>query len=178
MLSAFEQNLDKVVKHLEHEYIKLQLGRANPALIEDIRVESYGDLQPIKNVSSVTIMDAQTLKVQPWDKSLLHGIAKAISETSLGLNPQVGGDSILIKIPAMTEEKRKEIAKYAKGLLEDAKVGVRNARQDALKAIKNNDELTEDEQKNLESDVQEAVNKANKTLEDTYAKKEQDIMKV
>lgn len=178
MLSELTQNIEKVVKHLEHEYAKLQVGRANPALVEDIRVESYGDLQPIKNVASVTIMDPQTLKVQPWDKTVMHAIAKAIWETSLGLNPQVWADSILIKIPLMTEEKRKEIAKYAKGLLEDAKVSVRNARQDTLKKIKANDELTEDEQKDLESDIQDDVNKANKSLEEIFTKKEQDIMKV
>lgn len=181
MINELQQNIDKSVKHLELEYHKLQLWRANPALIEDIHVEVYGSMQPIKNSAAINIMDNQTLSVQPWDKSVLHPIAKAITESGLGFNPQVGGDSIIIRVPMMTEERRKEVAKYAKTLMEDAKVSVRSARQDTLKAIKKQEtdkEISEDQRKDMEGDVQKIVDWANKKIEDLFKAKEQDIMKV
>ncbi|MDD5213245.1 MAG: ribosome recycling factor [Candidatus Gracilibacteria bacterium] len=181
MLDKAKTGLQKAVEHLENEFSKLQLGRANPSLIEGIRAEIYGALQPIKNVANISVMDSQTLSIQPWDRSSIHSIAKAITEEGLGLNPQTMADSIMIKFPILTQERRKEIAKYAKGLLEDAKIAIRNVRQDELKAIKKSEtdkEISEDIAKDYETGLQKLVDEANKKVEELYKKKDEDIMKV
>ncbi|MCT4617526.1 MAG: ribosome recycling factor [Candidatus Gracilibacteria bacterium] len=181
MFEELNSRIEKAVSHLSQEYNKLQLGRANPGMVEDLQVESYGALQPLKNTASVNVMDSQTLSIQPWDKTILHAIAKAITDSGLGLNPQLNGESVMIKVPPLTEERRKEVSKYAKTLMEDAKVAVRNARGDELKKIKKQEadkEISEDERKDLEQDVQKIIDEGNKKIEETYKKKEEDIMKV
>jgi ribosome recycling factor len=181
MLDKAKTGLQKAVEHLENEFWKLQLGRANPSLIEWIRAEIYWALQPIKNVANISVMDSQTISIQPWDRSSIHSIAKAITEEWLGLNPQTMADSIMIKFPILTQERRKEIAKYAKWLLEDAKIAIRNVRQDELKAIKKSEtdkEISEDIAKDYETQLQKLVDEANKKVEELYKKKDEDIMKV
>ncbi len=181
MLEKTSDWIKKSLSHLEWEFSKLQAGRANPAMVEDIRVESYGSLQPLKNVASVNLMDSQTLSIQPWDRSQIHAIAKAITDAGTGLNPQSMADSVMIKVPALTEERRKDLAKIAKKLSEDAKVSVRNARQESLKDIKKaKDEktITEDDVKSYESDLQKLVDDANKKIDEMTKKKEEDIMKI
>ena len=171
MLEKANEAVQKAIKHLEYEYSKLQLGRANPALVEDIMVDQYGSLQPLQNMASVSNLDSQTLSIKPWDKTVITAIAKAISDAGLGLNPQTMADSILIKVPALTEERRKEIGKVAKKLSEDAKIGVRNARGDEIKAIKkllDEKEISEDEAKDREDDLQKVVDEANKSIENHY----------
>lgn len=181
MLETAIQWIDKSVSHLNTEYSKLQMWRANPALVEDILVDSYGAMQALKNTASVGLLDSQTLTIKPWDKGVIHAIAKAISESGLGLNPQSMADSIMIKIPPMTEERRKDIAKIAKKLAEEAKVSVRNVRADAMKTIKKAEDdktISEDERKDLESDLQKKIDDANKKIEEHCKLKEADIMKV
>jgi len=181
MLDTAKQNIEKALHHLESEFGKLQLGRANPALIEDIRVEQYGSLQPIKNSASINVLDSQTLSIAPWDKSLIHTIAKAITDAGIGLNPQTMADSVLIKVPPLTEERRKEIVKVVKKFAEDSKVSVRNIRSDALKGIKkqeNDKEISEDMAKDMENDLQKIIDDANKQIEEAAKKKEADVMKV
>ena len=181
MLEQAKSGIEKAMRHLEQEFGKLQLGRANPALVEDVMIEQYGSMQPLKNSATVWVMDAQTLQIKPWDKTILNTIAKAISDSGLGLNPQVMADSIIIKIPPLTEERRRDLSKIAKKLLEEAKVGIRNARQDSHKAIKRAEdekEISEDEAKMHAEDLQKLVDDANKKADDAYKKKEEDIMKV
>ena len=181
MLEKAKEQLLKAEQHLEHEFSKLQVGRANPALVEEILVDSYWTMQAIQAIASVTTMDAQTLNIKPWDKSVITAIAKAISEAWIWLNPQTMADSIIIKIPSMTEERRKDIVKVAKKITEDSKISIRNIRQDLMKEIKNaedNKEISEDEKKSYESDLQELVNKANKKVEELFKTKEADIMKI
>ena len=181
MLDTAKQWLEKAINHLDAEYSKLQLGRANPALVEDVLVESYGAMQPLKNSATVGLLDSQTLSIKPWDKSVIHAIAKAITEAGLGLNPQTMADSVMIKVPPLTEERRKEIAKVAKKMLEDAKISVRNVRADAMKLIKkaeDDKEISEDERKDLEAELQKIIDEANKQAEDHFKTKEADIMKV
>lgn len=181
MLDKAKVWLQKAVDHLNNEFHKLQLWRANPSLIEWVRVEIYGALQPIKNVANISVMDSQTLSIQPWDRSTIHSIAKAITEEGLGLNPQTMADSVMIKFPILTEERRKEIAKYAKWLLEDAKISIRNVRQDELKVIKKAEtdkEISEDMAKDYEAQLQKLVDEANKKVEELYKKKDEDIMKI
>jgi len=127
------------------------------------------------------VLDSQTLSIQPWDRSQLHAIAKAITESGMGLNPQTMADCVMIKIPPLTEERRKDLAKIAKRLSEDAKVSVRTARQDSLKEIKtakDNKEITEDDVKNYDIKMQKLMDDANKKIEEMTKKKEEDVMKV
>lgn len=178
MLDNAKNWLNKAIEHLNNEFHKLQLGRANPSLIEWVRVEVYWALQPIKNVANISVMDSQTLSIQPWDRSSIHSIAKAITEEWLGLNPQTMADSVMIKFPILTEERRKEIAKYAKTILEDAKITIRNVRWDELKAIKLQEWLSEDLIKDFETKLQKLVDEANKKADELYKKKDEDIMKI
>jgi len=181
MLTKAKEGIEKTIKHLDVEYSKLQLGRANPIMVESIMIEQYGSLQPLQNMAAVSNLDAQTLSIKPWDKTVLHAIAKAITDSGMGFNPQSMADSILIKVPPLTEERRKEISKIAKTMAEDAKVWVRNARQDSIKNIKraeDDKEISEDERKDLENDLQKLIDEANKKIEDHYKNKDADIMKV
>ncbi|RKW24663.1 ribosome recycling factor [Candidatus Gracilibacteria bacterium] len=181
MLEKAKQGIERSIKHLDLEYAKLQLGRANPVMIEGILVEQYGAMQPIQNMASVSNLDSQTLSIKPWDRNVIHPIAKAITESGLGLNPQTMADSVIIKVPPLTEERRKEIAKVAKNMAEDAKVSVRNARQESLKDIKkaeDNKEISEDIRKDYETQLQKLIDDANKKIEEHFKQKEADIMKV
>lgn len=157
------------------------MGRANPSLIEDIRVEQYGSLQPIKNSASINVLDPQTLSIVPWDKTLIHAIAKAISDAGVGLNPQTMADSVMIKIPDLTEERRKDTVKVVKKFIEEAKISIRNVRGDAQKAIKNqetNKEISEDQARDMMDEVQKLIDDANKKIDEGGKNKEADIMKV
>ena len=181
MLEKAKEWIEKALHHLDVEYSKLQLGRANPVMVETIMVDQYGSMQPLQNMAAVSNLDSQTLSIKPWDKTILHAIAKAISDSWLGLNPQTMADSILIKVPPLTEERRKEISKVAKTMAEDAKVWIRNARADSMKVIKkaeDDKEISEDKRKDLENDLQKIIDDANKKVEEHYKHKEADIMKV
>lgn len=181
MLTKAKEGIKKAELHLEHEFSKLQVWRANPSLVEEVRVDSYGSLQPVQNLATVWVLDSQTISIKPWDKWVIHSIAKAITDAGLGLNPQTMADSILIKVPPLTEERRKEIVKIAKRLTEEAKVSIRNVRADSMKDIKNaedNKEISEDARKDLESDLQDLVNAANKKCDELLKIKETDLMKV
>lgn len=181
MSETVKQSLEKALHHFETELSKIQMGRANPALVEDIRVEQYGSLAPIKNAASVNVLDSQTLSIAPWDKTLLHAIAKAISDAGVGLNPQTMADSVMIKIPDMTEDRRKDTVKVVKKFTEDAKVSVRNVRGEAQKAIKKqetNKEITEDQARDMMDELQKSIDEANKKIDEGAKAKEADIMKV
>lgn len=181
MLNKAKEGIEKAIKHLESEFAKLQAGRANPAMIEDIRIESYWSLQPIKNISNIGVMDSQTIQITPWDRSQVHLIAKAITESGIWLNPISGADWVMIKIPALTEERRKDLVKIAKKMAEEWKISVRNARQDSLKDIKkalDAKEISEDLTKDNEADLQKMIDDANKKVDELLKKKEEDIMKV
>ncbi len=181
MLDQAQQQLDKALHHLESEFGKLQMGRANPAIVEDIMIEQYGSMQPIKNSASIGILDPQTLSISPWDKELIGTMSKAITAANIWLNPQAGAESILIKVPQMTEETRRDMTKVVKKYGEDAKVSVRNIRWDAHKQIskqKSEKEISEDEAKDLEVELQKFVDSANKKIDEATKVKEADVMKV
>ncbi len=181
MLTNANNWIKKALTHLEFEFSKLQLGRANPVLIEDIMIESYGSIQPIKNVASTSLMDSQTLNIKPWDKSIMHTIAKSITDSWMWLNPQTMADSIIIKVPPLTEERRIEVVKIAKKLWEEAKVSIRNARWESHKIIsksKEDKKVSEDEAKRFEDELQKIVDEWNKKVDTLCKKKEEDIMKI
>jgi len=181
MLIQAKESVDKAIHHLESEFGKLQMGRANPGIIEDIMIEQYWSMQPIKNSASIGVLDPQTLSISPWDKELIGTITKAITAANIGLNPQAWAESILIKVPQMTEETRKDMVKVVKKYGEDAKVSIRNIRWDLHKQIskqKTEKEISEDEAKDLENDLQKIVDEANKRIEEATKHKEADVMKV
>lgn len=181
MLEKLQQDLNKATQHLEMELSRLQLGRANPSIVESVFVEAYGGTQPLKNLASVTNMDAQTLSIQPWDKSLIHDIEKGISDAKLGLNPTNNGESLLIVFPPLTEERRREMVKIAHRLAEEAKISIRNVRAEYKKKIdtaKSQKTISEDIAKNYESDLQKDVDQSIVGIEEIIKAKETDIMKV
>ena len=179
MLHTLSSDLQKAEQHLHDEFAKLQVGRANPAIVEGITVMAYGMPQPLRNVASVGTLDAQTISIQPWDKSVLRDISKAINDANIGLNPQDNGESVLIRIPALTEERRRDLVKIAKKLAEDGKVAVRNIRQDYLKKIKNQDEsVGEDIVKQQEKDLQKSVDEAIVLVDKMLKHKEEEVMKI
>ena len=181
MLEKAKNWIDKALSHLEIEFSKLQLGRANPSLVEDIMIDQYWSMQSLKNISSINVMDSQTLSIKPWDKTILSAIAKSINDSGMWLNPQSMADSILIKVPPLTEERRRDIVKVVKKLTEEAKVWVRNARSDSHKLIskaKEEKEISEDEARDLNEDLQKLVDNWNKKVDEISKKKEEDVMKV
>lgn len=181
MLLNLQQELHKAINHMKVELSKLQAGRANPAIVEDVYVMAYGALGPLKNVAAVSTLDAQTIVIQPWDKGVIRDIEKGITEANLGLNPTNNGESILIKIPALTEERRRDLVKLANRLGEEWKVSVRNVRQDFKKKIdkaKADKEISEDEAKSYENTLQKEVDASIKATEDMLKAKEIEIMKV
>lgn len=181
MLSNLQQELHKATNHLKSELSKLQAGRANPAIVEDVFVMAYGSSQPLRNVAAVSTLDAQTISIQAWDKSVIRDIEKGITEANLWLNPTNNGETILIKIPPLTEERRRDLVKLASRLGEDGKVSIRNIRQDFKKKIdkaKADKEISEDEAKGFENMLQKDIDKTMKEVEDMLKHKETEIMKV
>lgn len=181
MLDQAKTQLEKALHHLEKDFGKLQMGRATPTLVEDVMIEQYGSLQPLKNSASLNILDPQTLSIAPWDKTLIHPIAKAITDAGIGLNPQAGAESILIKVPQLTEERRIEMCKVVKKFAEEAKVSVRNVRGDFHKQIKKQETekvISEDAARDMENDLQKIIDETNKTVDEAAKRKEAEIMKV
>lgn len=179
MLENLASDLRKAEEHLHNEFNKLQVGRANPAIVEGVMVMAYGSLGPLRNVATIGVLDAQTISIQPYDRSLIKDIDRAITEANLGLNPQNNGETVLVRIPTLTEERRRDLAKIAKRLAEEGKVAIRNIRADYLKKIKNQgDEVSEDAVAQQEKDLQKAVDAESKKIDELLAKKEADIMKI
>lgn len=181
MLSNLQQELSKAINHMKTELAKLQAWRANPAIVEDIYIMAYGNLGPLKNIASVSIMDASTIVIQPWDRSLIKDIEKGISDAKIWLNPSNNGESLMIKIPPLTEERRKDLVKIANRLGEEWKVGIRNIRQEFKKKIdkfKSDKEISEDEAKTHEATLQKEIDKGIKEIEEMLRAKDADIMKV
>lgn len=172
--------MEKSINHLEYELSKIRAGKASPSMLDDVRVDYYGAPTPLKNIANVNTPDARTITVQAWEKNMLNNIAKAILEANLGLNPQNNGDMIIISVPMLTEERRKELSKRGHAEGENAKVGIRNARKEALDFIKQaqKDGLPEDEAKAGEAKVQELTDKYNKKVDELIAIKDKDIMTI
>jgi len=172
-----ELNMMAAINHLETELSKIRAGKANPVMLKGISVEYYGNLTPLNQVASVSTPNAQTISIQPWEKSIIDEIEKSIIDSNLGFNPVNNGESILINIPPLTEERRVELTKFAKSESESAKVSIRNARKDANNDIKKSN-CSEDIQKNAEIDIQELTDNYIKKVDSIFASKEKDILTV
>lgn len=177
ILDMAEEQMTASITHLEKAFIKIRAGKANPVMLSSVTVDYYGAQTPLSQVANVNTPDARTLVVQPWEKNLLGEIEKSIINSNLGFNPMNNGDIIIINVPPLTEERRRDLAKQAKAESEDAKIGVRSARQEANKELKKL-EISEDLLKNAESDVQELTDKFITKVESALSVKEAEIMKV
>ena len=173
--------IDQSIAALKNNLTKIRTGRANPALLDTVQVDYYGAMVPISQVANLSLLDARTISVQPWEKGLGAKIEKAIRDSDLGLNPSSMGDLIRVPMPMMTEERRKELTKVVRGEGENAKIAVRNLRRDANEAVKKlvKDKLaSEDDQKRSEADIQKLTDKHVADIDKLVAAKEQDIMAV
>ena len=177
ILDMAEEQMTASISHLEKAFIKIRAGKANPVMLSSVTVDYYGAQTPLSQVANVNTPDARTLVVQPWEKNLLGEIEKSIINSNLGFNPMNNGDIIIINVPPLTEERRRDLAKQAKAESEDAKIGIRSARQEANKELKKI-EISEDLLKNAESDVQELTDKFIAKVESALSVKEAEIMKV
>ncbi len=176
----FRSSNEKSLKHLENELLKIRAGKASPAMLTGVMVDYYGSPTPLQQVANVNTMDARTLTVQPWEKNMLEEIMKAILHANLGLTPQDNGEVLIINIPPLTEERRRDLVKKAKSEGEHAKVGVRNHRKDALDMVKTlkEDGLSEDMQKDAEDEIQNITNAYTKKVDELIELKEKDIMTI
>jgi|TARA_B100001094_G_C17784876_1_gene601491 ribosome recycling factor len=175
LVESAELNMMSAISHLESELAKIRAGKANPIMLKGISVEYYGNLTPLNQVASVSTPNAQTISIQPWEKEMLDEIEKSIISSNLGLNPVNNGESLLINIPPLTEERRVELTKLAKSESESAKVSVRNTRKDVNNKIKSL-EISDDLKSNLEIDTQDLTDKYIKKVDEMYSLKEKDIL--
>lgn len=176
-----QQQMDKSIEALKYEFSTIRAGRANAQMLDKIRVDYYGTPTPINQVGSISVPEPRTLMINPWDKSAMKEIEKAIRNSDLGFNPTNDGEVIRISVPALTEERRKELCKQAKKAAEDFKVRIRNERRDAndkLKKLEKEGEITEDDLKKAQNEVQKLTDKYTKEIDVLLSAKETDIMAV
>ena len=180
ILDEAQESMDMAIMYLDEALAHIRAGKADIRLLDGIRVDSYGSMVPINNVAAVTTPDARSIAIKPWDKSMFRVIEKAIIDSSLGIMPENNGEIIRIGIPPLTEERRRQLAKQCKGEGETAKVSVRNARRDAIDALKKSvkDGLAEDAQKGGEEKLQKIHDKYIKQIDDMLIAKDKEIMTV
>ena len=179
-VAVYDEKMKKAFEFLESDYASIRAGRANPHVLDKIRVDYYGTPTPVSQVASVTTPDAKTIMIQPWEKKMIPVIEKAIMDANIGLTPQNNGETIRCNIPPLTEERRKDLIKKAKAAGESAKVVVRNARRDAIELLKKaqKEGMPEDMQKDYEQNVQKETDSFTKKIDELVSAKEKDIMTV
>jgi len=178
--SDTESTMSKAISHLETELVRIRAGKANPNMLDGITAEYYGSPTPLSQIANISILDARTISVQPWEKNMLQPIERAIIAANIGINPQNDGINIRLFLPPLTEERRKELVKRCNVEGENAKVSIRNIRRDAIEHIKKlqKDGLSEDIAKDAEADVQDLTNRYILLVEKHLAAKEKEIMAV
>ena len=177
ILNNTKEMMEKTIENLEKRFKTVRAGRANPSSLDGVMVSCYGMMMPLNQVATISVPEARQLLIKPYDKSSLSAIEKAIFESNLGYTPNNDGETIRIIIPPLTEERRRELTKQVKAMAEEAKVSVRNNRREAIDAI-NKLEVSEDEKKSGESNVQDLVNTYNKKVDQVLAEKEQELLSV
>ena len=177
IIEACEESMTNSIKHLEKELVNIRAGKANPSMLSSVKLDYYGAITPLSQISNISTPDAQTLSIQPWEKDKLQDIEKAIMVANLGFNPMNNGESIIINIPPLTEERRKELVKIAKSEIEHAKISVRNARKDANNEIKKIETST-DQKAISEQDVQDLTDRYISKIDSIFVSKEKEILSV
>lgn len=181
IINQHKDQFEKVIEHFHHELSSVRTGRANPALLSTVMVESYGTKMPLQQVANITVSDAKTLTISPWDKGQLAEIEKGIQAANLGFNPSNDGQVVRINLPPMTEERRKEMVKLVGQIEEQARIGVRQVREEIMKAVKKAESdgtATKDDVANAQKKVQEIIDKYNDQIKDTSKDKETEVMTV
>ncbi len=179
IFSKAQEGMEKSIQSLKKDLNSVSTGRATPNLLDAVRVESYGNVMPLNQISNVSVPDASTISIQPWDKGMVSAIEKAISAANLGFTPKVDGGVIRINVPKLTEERRKDLTKLVKKYGEDKKISIRNVRRDALDEVKKRkDEFSEDESKKFSDKVQTLTDDFVKKIDLLVFEKENEIMKI
>ena len=176
-----QARMTKSIEALRHDLTKLRTGRATTALVDHLKVNYYGSDMPLTQVASVTVTDARSLTISPWEKQMVSAVEKAILASDLGLTPNTAGTVIRINIPALTEERRRELSKHVHGEGENAKIAIRNIRRDANQQVKDllkDKEITEDEERQTQDEIQKLTDKAIKDVDEVVKAKEQELMAV
>ena len=178
ILDSTRESMDKSIKHLEVAFSKIRAGKASPQMLDNVSIDYYGVMTPLNQSSNINTPDAKTISVQPWDKSMLEVMEKAIIDANLGFTPMNNGETIIINVPPVTEERRRALVKQAKVEAENAKVSIRNVRKDANDELKKLDGLSEDVIKDAENSVQDVTNEFSSKVDAFFTKKESEIMTV
>ena len=180
ILEDSKQAMEKSIIHLNLELGKIRAGRANPSMLDSVKVDYYGSLTPLSQIANISTLDSRTLTIQPWEKAMLEDITKTIMNANLGLNPQNNGEVILISVPVLTEERRIDLVKRSKAEGEQAKISIRSQRKDANEMVRNLKEegLSEDEIKTSEEEIQKLTDLFTRKVDELVDLKEADIMKV
>lgn len=177
ILMETEMGMEGAIEVLDKRLTNIRAGRANPAILDGVTVSYYGADTPLKQLATISIPEARQLCIKPFDRSSIGAIEKAIFESNIGLTPNNNGETVILNIPALTEQTRRDYVKQSKQICEEAKVALRNVRQDAMNDVKKS-QMTEDEKKTSETEIQELINKYNKIVEDKFKQKEQELMTV
>ena len=177
IFDSTQENMQNAIKHLEKQLLNIRAGKASPAMLGSVMVEYYGSMTPLQQVANVNTPDARTITVQPFERKAIQDIEKAIMVANLGFNPMNNGDSVIISVPPLTEERRRELVKQAKSETEDAKIGIRNDRKVANNDIKKLD-ISDDLKKIAEDNIQELTDKHIKKIESIFENKEKEIMTI
>ena len=177
IIKLTKENMESTLKNLEKRFTSVRAGRANPASLDGVMVEYYGSMTPLKQLATISVPEATQLLIKPFDRSSLGAIEKAILAANLGYTPNTDGETVRIVVPALTEERRRELTKQVKAIAEDAKVSVRNNRHEALEMVEAED-LPEDIEKSMEKEVQELVQTYNKKIEEMLKAKEGELMTI
>ncbi len=181
IINQHKEQFEKSIEHFHHELSSVRTGRANPALLATVMVESYGTKVPLQQVANITVSDAKTLTISPWDKSQIGEIEKGIQVANLGFNPSSDGQVVRVNLPMLTEDRRKEMVKLVGQMSENARIAIRQVREEIIKANKkaeNDGEITKDDVAAAQKKVQEVVDKYNDQIKDTAADKEKELMTV
>ncbi|MBQ3048321.1 MAG: ribosome recycling factor [Oscillospiraceae bacterium] len=180
-LVAYDEKMTKTISVLEQEYASIRAGRANASVLNKLTVDYYGTATPVNQMAAISVSEARILVIQPWDRSCLKNIEKAILASDIGINPQNDGTAIRLVFPPLTEERRKELSKKVEKTAEESKVAIRSIRRDAMekyKAMKKASEITEDDLKNYEKDIQDLTDKYCKNIDNIAAAKKKEIMEI
>ena len=177
ILKSAEDKMHSSIQHLENELLNIRAGKANPSMLKNIMVDYYGNLTALSQLANINTPDSKTIIVQPWDKSILQEIEKGIVNANIGFNPMNNGDTIIINIPPLTEERRKELVKIVRNESENSKISIRNIRKDSNQEIKKTD-VSDDEKSNYEIDIQELTDNFISKIESVLKVKEKEIMTV
>ncbi len=178
ILDSARESMDKSMKHLETAFSKIRAGKASPQMLDNVSIDYYGVMTQLNQASNINTPDAKTISIQPWDKSMLEVMEKAIIDANLGFTPMNNGEMIIINVPPLTEDRRRDLVKQAKVASENSKVSIRNIRKDANDELKKLDGLSEDVIKDAESSVQDVTNEFSSKVDIFFTKKESEIMTV